>query len=137
MHGLPEPGRRQGETAASYRLVARHPGGAWQYNAGCTNAAVVIVVEGVRGVQPNCDIESVIFFPRPVRSRRLPLLARAALLALVAFVTGCNAPTSVAPPPKPFAGVTVRVAVEGEPVARSLIERHGHRWADGSGAKLQ
>jgi hypothetical protein len=53
------------------------------------------------------------------------------------LVAGCPSETSVGPPSKPYAGVSLKLAAPADPAVRSLLERHGQAWASGSGASLE
>src|SRR5438552_4024446 len=61
--------------------------------------------------------------------------------ALIAFsfllATGCAGPPPSEAPPKPHAGVALRVAAPDAPVLRQLLQRHGNAWHDHSGATVE
>ncbi len=59
------------------------------------------------------------------------------LFGLAVALAGCNDSAPPAVQPKPFPGVTVRIAAPDNAVVRALLERHGRAWAERSGAQVQ
>jgi multiple sugar transport system substrate-binding protein len=76
-------------------------------------------------MQPNYHTGQVIFF------------LSALTCATTGLFAGCSSQDAPAPPPKPFPGVTIRVAVSADPIARAFLNRHGNVWADRSGGRIE
>ena len=61
----------------------------------------------------------------------------ATLFAPLIFLHGCKPVLPPGGPPKPFAGVTVRVAAPDPPALKELLQRHRENWRELSGGSVE
>jgi ABC-type glycerol-3-phosphate transport system substrate-binding protein len=61
----------------------------------------------------------------------------ATLFASLIFLHGCKPVLPPGGPPKPFAGVTVRVAAPDPPALKELLQRHRENWRELSGGSVE
>jgi multiple sugar transport system substrate-binding protein len=74
---------------------------------------------------------------RVFSGRRVAASLGTVFLTLVVLLLSCKPVLPPGPPPKPFAGVSVRVAMPNNHALKELLQRHGENWKELSGGSVE